>query len=141
MKDKRKLIAIAVVAVIAIVVAVIFILNGKKKDTYDYQANLPGEYIVYHWFYDVKDGESGFYEDDKAGHYTFGADGSYSHTGGDLDEGITQTGTYTFTSSNVIRITLEDGSYDDMTLRYSTKHTSTEMTNNATKFSVSLQKE
>jgi len=139
-KGKKKNISIIVIAVVVIAALVVVKLSGSNTNTYDYKANLPGEYIVYHWFYDIKDGDSGFYEDAKAGRYSFGADGSYSHTGGDLETDEIQVGTYTFTSTNTIRIDLEDGSYDEMTLRYSKDHDSTEMTNNATKFAVSLQK-
>ncbi len=141
MKNKKALIAIICCTVVVVVAAAILLpkVLGGKKDTYDYRANLPGKYVVYHWFYDVKNGDSGFYDDSAVGHYNFGADGAYSHTGGDLAEGESQTGTYAFTADNVIRITLEDGSFDDLTLRYSTNHNSTEMTNNVTKFAVSLQ--
>jgi len=130
-KSVKKLIAAAVmVTVLAVALAAC-----GEKDTYDYRANLPGNYVVSHWFYDIKDGESGFYEEEAK--YSFGEDGTFSCSGG-VNEGEV-TGTYEFTGDNTITITYSDGSFDEMTLRYSSNHDTIEMTNNETKYAVSLE--
>lgn len=123
-----------VAAVIAAMLAVLLTACGEK-DTYDYRTNLPGDYVASHWFYDVKDGESGFYDEDAQ--YSFGTDGSFSCSGGVNDGEL--SGTYEFTDDNTITITYSDGSYDEMILRYSSNHDTIEMTNNETKYAVSLE--
>ena len=118
-------------------VALMILLAGcGKKDNYDYKANLPGNYTSVHWFYDEKNGDNGFFEKDAV--LSFTEDGSFSSCG-EFTEWQTVTGNYEFTGDNTIRVTYNDGTFDDFTLRYSVDHDTVEFIDNESHYSLSLE--
>ena len=71
--------------------------------------SLPGEWFVFHWYYNVNDGDNGFF--DEPVFITFGEDGSVVAT---TEESTFEAfeGTYTVTGNSTIDITYSDGSFD-----------------------------
>lgn len=74
------------------------------------QEELPGDWFVWHWYYNVQDGEDGFF--DEAQFYTFGADGKLTIKIGEE----TTNATYTFSGKDTIEVTYEDGTVDSFQL-------------------------
>lgn len=74
------------------------------------QEELPGEWFVWHWYYNVQDGDNGFFEE--AQFYTFGADGKLTIKIGEE----TSNATYTFSGKDTVEVTYEDGTVDSFQL-------------------------
>lgn len=74
------------------------------------QEELPGEWFVWHWYYNVKDGDNGFFEE--AQFYTFGADGKLTIKIGEE----TSNATYTFSGKDTVEVSYEDGTVDSFQL-------------------------
>ena len=71
---------------------------------------LPGEWFIWHWYYNVKDGENGFF--DEAQFYTFNEDGTLTME----VEGKKSTATYTFNGNDKVDVVYEDGTTDTFQL-------------------------
>ena len=71
---------------------------------------LPGEWFVWHWYYNTEGGEDGFFEE--ARFYTFDADGNITIKIGEE----TTNATYTFVSKDTIDVVYEDGTTDTFQL-------------------------
>ena len=83
---------------------------GSSRDV---KSELTGEWFIWHWYYNVKDGDNGFF--DKALFYTFSEDGKVTITS--QDESVAQVDAeYTFTGKDTIEITYPDGAVDSMQL-------------------------
>ena len=74
------------------------------------QEELPGEWFVWHWYYNVQDGDNGFF--DEAQCYTFGADGKLTIKIGEE----TTNATYTFSGKDTVEVSYEDGTVDTFQL-------------------------
>ncbi len=75
---------------------------------------LPGEWFVWHWYYNVENGDNGFFE--QPVYVTFGEDGSVVATTEDASfTGF--EGTYTVTGGNTVDITYSDGTSDSFELK------------------------
>lgn len=74
------------------------------------QEELPGEWFVWHWYYNVQDGDNGFF--DEAQFYTFGADGKLTIKIGEE----TTNATYTFSGKDTVEVSYEDGTVDTFQL-------------------------
>jgi len=74
------------------------------------QEELPGEWFVWHWYYNTEGGEDGFFEEAKF--YTFDADGNITIKEGET----TTTATYTFVNKDTIDVVFEDGTTDSFQL-------------------------
>lgn len=74
------------------------------------QEELPGEWFVWHWYYNVTDGDNGFF--DEAQFYTFGEDGKLTIKVGEE----TTTATYSFSGKDAVEVTYEDGTVDSFQL-------------------------
>ncbi len=74
------------------------------------QEELPGEWFVWHWYYNEENGDNGFFEEAKF--YTFDADGNITIKEGEA----TSTATYTFTGKDTIDVVFEDGTTDSFQL-------------------------
>lgn len=64
---------------------------------------LPGEWFIWHWYYNTDNGDNGFFE--TARFYTFDADGNLTMKEGDT----TTTATYKFVKNDTIEVNYEDG--------------------------------
>lgn len=73
---------------------------------------LPGEWFVWHWYYNEDNGEDGFF--DEAVFYTFGTDGSLKI--GDKDGNVSQEATYEFTADDTVEVQYADGTVDSFQL-------------------------
>lgn len=71
---------------------------------------LPGEWFVWHWYYNENDGENGFF--DEAQFYTFDTDGKITIK---IEEEIS-TATYTFSADDMVDVIYEDGTIDTFQL-------------------------
>lgn len=74
------------------------------------QEELPGDWFVWHWYYNENDGDNGFFEE--AQFYTFGADGKLTIKIGEK----TTNATYTFSGKDTVEVTYEDGTLDSFQL-------------------------
>ena len=102
MKTKR-ILAMLLVAVLCL--SVVTACSSRNV-----QEELPGEWFVWHWYYNVKDGDNGFFEE--AQFYTFGADGKLTIKIGEE----TSNATYTFSGKDTVEVTYEDGTVDSFQL-------------------------
>ena len=73
---------------------------------------LPGEWFVWHWYYNEDNGEDGFL--DEAVFYTFNTDGTLKI--GDKDGNISQEATYEFTANDTVEVEYADGTLDSFQL-------------------------
>ena len=71
---------------------------------------LPGEWFIWHWYYNTKDGDNGFF--DEARFYTFDKDGNLTMKVGEE----TTKATYSFVSKDTIKVVYEDGTTDSFQL-------------------------
>lgn len=71
---------------------------------------LPGEWFIYHWYYNEKDGDNGFFDD--ARFYTFGSDGTLTMKIGEETTGAT----YSFIGNDKVNVVYEDGTTDTFQL-------------------------
>lgn len=101
----------------------------------NYKESLPGEWFVWHWYYNEKDGDNGFFDD--AIFYTFNEDGSLVIA--DQAEGAEEvTASYVFTGDDTIEITNADGSVDSMVLAMNDDG-QIQMTNVDNKYTLTLE--
>lgn len=97
--------------VLALVLAVVLCTSALTAcSSRNVQEELPGEWFVWHWYYNVKDGDNGFFEE--AQFYTFGADGKLTIKIGEE----TSNATYTFSGRDTVEVTYEDGTVDSFQL-------------------------
>ena len=97
--------------VLALVLAVVLCTSALTAcSSRNVQEELPGEWFVWHWYYNVKDGDNGFFEE--AQFYTFGADGKLTIKIGEE----TSNATYTFSGKDTGEVTYEDGTVDSFQL-------------------------
>ena len=97
--------------VLALVLAVVLCTSALTAcSSRNVQEELPGEWFVWHWYYNVKDGDNGFFEE--AQFYTFGADGKLTIKIGEE----TSNATYTFSGKDTVEVTYEDGTVDSFQL-------------------------
>ena len=97
--------------VLALVLAVVLCTSALTAcSCRNVQEELPGEWFVWHWYYNVKDGDNGFFEE--AQFYTFGADGKLTIKIGEE----TSNATYTFSGKDTVEVTYEDGTVDSFQL-------------------------
>lgn len=71
---------------------------------------LPGEWFVWHWYYNIDNGDNGFF--DEAQFYTFDTDGNITIKIGEE----TSTATYTFSADDMVDVTYADGTIDTFQL-------------------------
>ena len=76
------------------------------------QEELPGEWFVWHWYYNQDNGENGFF--DEAVFYTFGEDGALKIS--DKDGNVSAEGTYEFTGKDTVDVVYSDGTQDSFQL-------------------------
>lgn len=97
--------------ILALVLAVVLCTSALTAcSSRNVQEELPGEWFVWHWYYNVKDGDNGFFEE--AQFYTFGADGKLTIKIGEE----TSNATYTFSGKDTVEVTYEDGTVDSFQL-------------------------
>ena len=96
---------------LALVLAVVLCMCALTAcSSRNVQEELPGEWFVWHWYYNVQDGDNGFFEE--AQFYTFGADGKLTIKIGEE----TSNATYTFSGKDTVEVTYEDGTVDSFQL-------------------------
>lgn len=99
------------IRVLALVLAVILCMSVLTAcSSRNMKEELPGEWFIWHWYYNVTDGENGFFEE--AQFYTFGEDGKLTIKIGDK----TTNATYTFTGKDTVDVSYEDGTVDTFQL-------------------------
>lgn len=99
------------IRVLALVLAVVLCMCALTAcSSRNVQEELPGEWFVWHWYYNVQDGDNGFFEE--AQFYTFGADGKLTIKIGEE----TSNATYTFSGKDTVEVTYEDGTVDSFQL-------------------------
>lgn len=99
------------IRVLALVLVVVLCMSALTAcSSRNVQEELPGEWFVWHWYYNVKDGDNGFFEE--AQFYTFGADGKLTITIGEE----TTNATYTFSGMDTVEVSYEDGTVDSFQL-------------------------
>lgn len=97
--------------VIALVCLLLFCIGAFCGcSTRNMQEELPGEWFVWHWYYNTEGGEDGFFEE--AQFYTFDADGNITIKIGEE----TTTATYTFVSKDTVDVVFADGTTDTFQL-------------------------
>ena len=99
---------IRIIAMICVLALCITALTGCS--TRNMKEELPGEWFVWHWYYNTEGGEDGFF--DEAQFYTFDADGNITIKVGET----TTKATYTFTGKDTINVVFEDGTTDTFQL-------------------------
>lgn len=107
----KKIGILALVLVLVLCVGALCACGGRN-----YKEELPGEWYVWHWYYNTKDGENGFFEE--AHFYTFGADGKLTIKIGEEVENAT----YEFTKDDTIKITHANGTVETCQLIESKSH-------------------
>ncbi|MBR5513589.1 MAG: hypothetical protein IKV85_06345 [Ruminococcus sp.] len=96
------------ISILALISVMLFMFSGC--DSRNMKEELPGEWYVWHWYYNVKDGDNGFF--DEAKFYNFNADGELI-----INENDTVTNAkYEFTSDETVKVTYADGTFDDFQL-------------------------
>lgn len=100
--------AIRVLALVLVVVLCMSTLTACSSR--NVQEELPGEWFVWHWYYNVTDGENGFFEE--AQFYTFGADGKLTIVIGEETTNVT----YAFSGKDTVEVSYEDGTVDSFQL-------------------------
>ncbi len=99
------------IRVLALVLAAVLCMSALTAcSSRNMQEELPGEWFVWHWYYNVTDGDNGFF--DEAQFYAFGEDGKLTIKIGEE----TTTATYSFSSDNTVEVTYEDGTVDSFQL-------------------------
>lgn len=120
--------------VVYIVVMMVMFMTGCGAKV-NYKETLPGEWFVWHWYYNETDGANGFF--DNAIFYTFNNDGSLIIA--DQAEGAEKVvASYTFTGKDTIEIKNADGSVDSMILAMNEKG-QIQMTNVDNKYTLTLE--
>lgn len=71
---------------------------------------LPGEWFIWHWYYNVTDGDNGFF--DEAQFYTFDGEGTLTMT----VNGETTTAAYSFSADDIVDVVYADGTVDTFQL-------------------------
>ncbi len=123
---------IAVVVCIVMMIATFVTGCGSKTN---YEEALPGEWFVWHWYYNETNGDNGFF--DNAIFYTFNDDGSLVIA--DQTEGVEEVvASYVFTGNDTIEITNADGSVDTMVLAMNEKG-QIQMTNVDNRYTLTLE--
>ena len=74
------------------------------------QEELPGEWFIWHWYYNTEGGDNGFFEE--ARFYTFDTDGKLTMKVGDE----VTVATYTFSGKDRVDVVYEDGTTDSFQL-------------------------
>ena len=97
-------------AVIAALALCVFTLAGCSSR--NMREELPGEWFVWHWYYNEDGGEDGFF--DEAVFYTFGEDGTM--TVADEEGEVSEEATYEFTSDDTLEVVYEDDTVDSFQL-------------------------
>ena len=101
----KKIQILALICLLAFCVSMMFGCSSRNM-----KEELPGEWFVWHWYYNTEGGEDGFFEEAKF--YTFDAEGNIT-----IKEGETvTTATYTFTGKDTIDVVFEDGTTDTFQL-------------------------
>ena len=99
------------IRVLALVLAVVLCMSALTAcSSRNVQEELPGEWFVWHWYYNVTDGDNGFFEE--AQFYTFGEDGKLTIVIGEE----TTNATYTFSGKDTLDVSYEDGTVDSFQL-------------------------
>lgn len=101
---KNRHIMALVLALMLSIVALTGCSSRKVKE------ELPGEWFIWHWYYNVADGENGFF--DAAQFYTFDSEGNLTMT----VDGVTTTATYNFSADDIIDVVYADGTVDTFQL-------------------------
>lgn len=95
------------VLVLAMVLCLSVVCGCSSRNV---KEELPGEWFVWHWYYNIEDGDDGFF--DEAQFYTFDSEGNITITIGEE----TSTATYTFSSDDMIDVVYDDGTTDTFQL-------------------------
>ena len=100
------------------------------------QEELPGDWFVWHWYYNEEGADNGFFEE--AVFYSF-TDGQMSVT--DKDGNVTQEATYEFTGKDTLDVTYSDGTIDSFQLLESERDgvKQIQFMNTATKYTLTLE--
>ena len=101
----KKIRILALVLVLGLCCSVLCGCGGRNL-----KEELPGEWFVWHWYYNTKDGDNGFF--DEARFYTFGSDGSLTIKIGEE----TTKATYTFVGNDKVSVVYDDGTTDTFQL-------------------------
>lgn len=96
------------ISLIALIGVTLFMFSGCESR--NMKEELPGEWYVWHWYYNVKDGDNGFF--DEAQFYIFGDNGDLTIKVND----ITTNAEYEFTSDETVKVTYADGTIDNFQL-------------------------
>lgn len=94
---------VALVAVLAFCVCAVAGCSSRNM-----REELPGEWFVWHWYYNEDGGEDGFF--DEAVFYTFGEDGTMT-VANEAGE-VSEEASYEFTSDDTIEVVYEDDTTD-----------------------------
>lgn len=95
---------------IALILVLLCVLNLAGCAGRNVREELPGEWFVWHWYYNEKDGDNGFFEVPQF--YTFDAAGNLTMT----VDGVTTTATYRFSADDIVDVVYADGTIDTFQL-------------------------
>lgn len=96
----KKTIALVLVGLLCISV----LLTGCSSNSRNLKEELPGKWEIWHWYYNVDNGESGFF--DSAMYCEF-KDGKISVTS--TDGAVIKEGTFAFTGDDTLDVEYSDG--------------------------------
>ena len=99
------------IRILALVLAIVLCMSVLTAcSSRNVQEEIPGEWFIWHWYYNVKDGDNGFFEE--AQFYTFGEDGNLTIIVGEE----TTDATYIFSGKDTMEVSYEDGTIDTFQL-------------------------
>ena len=99
------------IRVLAFIVAALMCLSVFTGcSSRNVKEELPGEWFVWHWYYNTEGGEDGFFNE--ARFYTFDAEGNLTIK---IGEEVTKA-TYTFVNNDTISVVYEDNTTDTFQL-------------------------
>jgi hypothetical protein len=90
------------------------------SSTQDFSKEIVGTWITWHWYYNITDGDNGFYDDNGKLTWVFNADGTFAVKSADGKTG--ESGTLEWTSSNQADVYLVDGTAYSVECQFATSH-------------------
>lgn len=100
---KAKKLKVTVLVLSVLMLAIVSLAGCSSKD---YSKEVPGTWYCWHWYYNVDNGEDGFYDDNS--YLIFNIDES-NFTVTSKDESVNKSGTYEWAKNGIADVYFDDG--------------------------------